>query len=158
MDASFCLLDWERRSRRATSSRMVRSLPDLVAYGRNRLQVLRDGGTVRQREVPVTRGGALDHLTHQAARHVTVGLVPGPEIIRNLLHRPSEPGLAIRCDVRDLGILRTLRIAGKEATGVHRVAEPPRRVALAAVAHCLDEILAARDSARGCGRRWRFTR
>src|SRR5207244_2246208 len=42
--------------------RVLRSLADPVAHGGNRLQILRDGGPVRQREVLVSGGGALDDL------------------------------------------------------------------------------------------------
>src|SRR5262249_36110584 len=137
---------------------MVRSLPDLVADGRNRLQVLRDGSAVRQRQVLVPRSGALDDFAHQAASHVTIGLITTPEEIRDLLHRPSEPGLPVWRDVRNLGVLGPLGIAGKKTGVVHRVTESPRRVALAAVPYRLDEVLAARDAGRRCGGRRRFAR
>src|SRR4030095_15722250 len=52
-------------------------LPDLVADRGNAPEVLRDRHPVGPRHVLVAGRGAVDHLTHEAARHVTVRLVAG---------------------------------------------------------------------------------
>src|SRR6185369_16347044 len=67
-----------------------RSLPDLVRDRRDRLDVSRDRETIVLREVLVAGGGALDHLRHEATRHVAVRLVAGAEILGDLFKRPGE--------------------------------------------------------------------
>src|SRR6266851_5993493 len=55
--------------------RALQLLPDLVAHGRDRLDVLRDGGPIRQRHVLVARRVAVDDFSHDPADHVAVRLV-----------------------------------------------------------------------------------